>query len=88
MLMAEMTLTPLQISFTPSHINLCKSQMNLHGYIIQTNWIPPVKEQNTVYCFPVLVQLSWNRVPYHLESCSNLAGTRVQITWNSSTDKR
>jgi len=43
MQMAEMTLTPLQISFTPSHINLYTSQMNLHGDIIQTNWLPRVK---------------------------------------------
>ena len=77
-----------EMIFTPSRINLYTSQMNLHGDIIQTNWIPPVKEQNTTYCFPVLFQLRWNSVPYHLESCSNLAGTRFQLRWNSSTDNR
>ena len=77
-----------EMIFTPSHINLYTSQMNLHGDIIQTNWLSRVKEQDTIYCFPVLVQLSWNGVPYHLESCSISTGTRVQITWNSSTDKR
>jgi len=32
----------------------------------------------------VLFQISWNVVPYHLESPSNLSGTSFQLIWNNA----
>jgi hypothetical protein len=35
-------------------------------------------------CFGLLFQFIWNRVPVELEHCSNLAGTRVQLSCNKA----